>query len=174
MAGHDLIVPPGGITTSDQRDDLDAAVDAFAASAKSAATRRAYRADARDFIAWCAGQGAEPLPAKTRTVARYVTSLVGRGLSVSTIDRRVAAIAALHRAKGWDTPTAREEVRTVLAGIWRMWMVQELAEHRMVLHTLPEIIARMRAYRFNETGTDPAIEDAILRDLEALAAQEVA
>ena len=60
MPGHDLIVPQGGPATIEhRRDALDEAVDAFAASAKSAATRRAYRADARGFVAWCAGQGAE-------------------------------------------------------------------------------------------------------------------
>ena len=117
MPGHDLIVPQGGITTSHHRDDLDAAVDAFAASAKSAATRRAYRADARDFIAWCEGQGVAPVPADPRTVSRYVTHLAGLGRSTSTIDRRVAAITALHRSRNHDTPTAREEVRLVLAGI---------------------------------------------------------
>ncbi len=56
-----------------------------------------------------------------------------------------------------------------MPAVWRMWMVQEFAEHRLVLHTLPEIIERMRAYRFNEGGTDTDVEDAILRDLEALA-----
>jgi site-specific recombinase XerD len=120
MPGTALVAPAGADLVLDhQRDDLDDAVDAFAASAKSAATRRAYRSDARDFIAWCVGQGVAPVPAEPRTVCRYVTALVGRGLSVSTVDRRVAAITALHRAKGQDTPTAREEVRTVLAGIRR-------------------------------------------------------
>lgn len=117
MSGHELIVHPGDLPSVHVRDDLDAAVDAFAASAKSAATRRAYRADARDFIAWCAGQGAEPVPAEPRTVARYVTHLAGLGRSVSTIDRRVAAITVLHRSYGQDTPTTREEVRLVLQGI---------------------------------------------------------
>lgn len=118
MPDHDLIVPAGEVVTVDhRRDDLDEAVDAFSASAKSAATRRAYRSDARHYIAWCAGQGVEPVPADPRTVARYVTDLAGAGRSVSTIDRRIAAIASLHRSRGYDTPTAREEVRTVLAGI---------------------------------------------------------
>ena len=117
MPGHDLIVPQGAVTTSHQRDDLDAAVDAFAASAKSAATRRAYRSDARAFIAWCEGQGVSPVPAEPRVVCRYVTHLAGLGRSTSTIDRRIAAITALHRSRGENTPTATEDVRNVLAGI---------------------------------------------------------
>jgi hypothetical protein len=55
---------------------------------------------------------------------------------------------------------------------WRMWLVQDLAEHGMELRTLPEIIARMRAYRSDEGGSNTDIEDAILRDLDALAARE--
>lgn len=58
--------------------------------------------------------------------------------------------------------------------IWRMYMARDLAEHGMVLRTLPEIIERMRTYRFNEGGTDTDVEDAILRDLETLAAVEAA
>jgi hypothetical protein len=58
--------------------------------------------------------------------------------------------------------------------IWRMYMVKDFAEHGMELRTLPDIIARLRAYRFNEGGTDTDVEDAILRDLDALAAREAA
>ena len=56
--------------------------------------------------------------------------------------------------------------------IWRRSFVRDLADHRMVLRTVGEIAERMRAYRWNETGTDTDIEDAILRDLDALAARE--
>ena len=55
---------------------------------------------------------------------------------------------------------------------WRYRLVRTFAEHRMELRTLPEILARMRAYHWNETGTDTDIEDAILRDLDAIAARE--
>ena len=117
MSGHEIIVHPGHVLETAGRDLLDDAADAFAAASRSAATRRAYRSDARDFITWCEGQGAEPLPAAPRTVVRYLTHLAGLGRSVSTIDRRTAAIAALHRSQGRDTPTSTEEVRTVLTGI---------------------------------------------------------
>ncbi|MCJ2112964.1 hypothetical protein MKK64_17425 [Methylobacterium sp. E-025] len=38
-------------------DALDQAAAGFAAASKSAATRRAYEADWRDFLGWCAEQG---------------------------------------------------------------------------------------------------------------------
>ena len=58
--------------------------------------------------------------------------------------------------------------------VWRWRRVRELVEHAMPLRTLPEIINRMRAYRWSEGGTDTDVEDALLRDLEALAAMDAA
>ena len=55
---------------------------------------------------------------------------------------------------------------------WRLQFVRALAEHRMELRTVAEIAERMRAYRWNEGGEDTDVEDAILRDLDALASQE--
>ena len=57
--------------------------------------------------------------------------------------------------------------------LWRWWIVRDLAEHKMELRTVADIVERVRAYRQSESGTDREIEDAILRDLEALAAREV-
>ena len=56
--------------------------------------------------------------------------------------------------------------------VWRWRRVRDLVEHGMQLTTLPDIIDRMRAYRWNEGGTNTDIEDALLRDLEALATRE--
>lgn len=98
-------------------DALDQAAAGFAAASKSAATRRAYAADWRDFLGWCVGHGDATLPASGRTVGRYLSHLAGLGRSVSTIDRRAAAIAAVHRAAGHTAPTALEEVRSILTGI---------------------------------------------------------
>lgn len=98
-------------------DALDQAAAAFAGASKAEATRRAYAADARHFAGWCELQGVPALPAAPRTVARYLTFLASSGLSVSTIDRRAAAIAYAHRLAREDAPTAAEDVRAVLTGI---------------------------------------------------------
>ncbi|RYC29534.1 integrase [Lichenibacterium minor] len=98
-------------------DPLDDMAAEFAAASKSEATRRAYRSDLRNFGAWCKADGACGLPATPRTVTRYVTHLAGLGRSVSTIDRRAAAISYAHRLAGLDAPSATEEVRAVLTGI---------------------------------------------------------
>ena len=116
MSDQALIVHPGH-AVGPARDILDEAAAGFAAAAKSAATRRAYASDWRDFVGWCAGEDVAPAPAASRTLVRYFTHLAGLGRSVSTIDRRAAAIACAHRTLGLDTPTTREEVRAVLTGI---------------------------------------------------------
>lgn len=97
-------------------DVLSSAAD-FVEASRSAATRRAYRSDWRDFSTWCAASGFSPVPASAETVALYLTSLARAGLKTATIDRRAAAIAFAHRAKGHETPTSLELVRSVLKGI---------------------------------------------------------
>ena len=117
MSDHALTVWSGTLAEPPERDILDDAAAMFRAASRSEATRRAYRSDVGDFVGWCNAEGVEPLPALPRTVVRYMTHLAGLGRSVSTIDRRAAAIAALHRSRGKDSPTASEEVRSVLTGI---------------------------------------------------------
>lgn len=97
--------------------ELDEAAATLAEASRSAGTQRVYKSAWRDFTGFCAEHGLEPLPASPLTVVRYLTHLAGLGRSVSTIDLRTAAIALAHRMAGHDTPTAREEVRQVLAGI---------------------------------------------------------
>jgi len=98
-------------------DALDRAAASFASASKAWGTRVAYASDWRDFRAWCDAQAIDALPADSRTVGRYLTHLAGLGLSVSTINRRCAAIASVHRAAGHDSPTGREDVRLIMAGI---------------------------------------------------------
>ena len=98
---------------------LSTATDQFALNAMAATTQRAYRSDWRAFLAWCDDQGLVPLPASPETVARHLAACAMRGLSVSSIGRRLAAIKYAHRLKELELPTASERVRTVLAGIRR-------------------------------------------------------
>src|SRR5215216_360029 len=99
--------------------DALSAARGFALSEKAGATRLAYASDFRDFAAWCESVNASPLPASIATVAAYLASLQVRGLKVSTIDRRAAAIAYGHRLRGIEPPTSAEPVKAVLRGIRR-------------------------------------------------------
>lgn len=99
--------------------ELEAARE-FADAAMAASSRRAYRSDWRVFCAWCATRDAEPLPASPEVVAAFLAAEARTGVKVSTLSRRLAAIAFAHRLRGYrDPPTGAETVRTVLRGIKR-------------------------------------------------------
>jgi len=95
------------------------------AASKSKNTRKAYASDWKQFDAWCQFAGVPALPARSETIAAYLTSMTmskpatGRDYSTQTIARRLAAIAHFHRAAGLADPTAAEAVKVVMAGIRR-------------------------------------------------------
>jgi site-specific recombinase XerC len=90
----------------------------FARHSKAENTLRGYRADWRDFCAWCESHALCPLPAAPETVAAYIAECVGH-LKVGTIQRRLNAIAEAHKATGLDSPTSAGIVRNTLKGIRR-------------------------------------------------------
>ena len=74
--------------------DTAAAIDRFLASpGLSAATRRAYGADLRDFAAWLRQQGLRLDDVDVRALAAYTAELgrARRGLAPTTIARRLSA-----------------------------------------------------------------------------------
>jgi len=95
---------------------LDERARAYAEAARAPATLRAYAADWRIFTAWCAAHGVDALPATPHTVALFLADLEGRP---STLRRKLAAIAVMHRAAGHDSPTEHGVVRATFAGIRR-------------------------------------------------------
>lgn len=94
-------------------------VRAYIAAEKSDNTRRAYKADWSDFSTWCAAVDLEILPAEPATVARYLAQLADGGKKAATIQRRLAAIRAVHKAAGHEPPTNAEGVKAVMRGIRR-------------------------------------------------------
>ena len=89
----------------------------YASEASAARTRREYAKAFGAFQAWCGDIGREALPASVETAAAYLASLADRGLKPSSIDLHVAAIAAAHRAVGFEPPTNAEPIRKVVRGI---------------------------------------------------------
>jgi site-specific recombinase XerD len=96
----------------------EAALD-FIAASKADATTRAYASDWADFHTWCESVTLNPLPAAPATVAAYLGALATAGAKVSTVRRRCAAIADVHRRNGHDNPTSHAGVKATLAGIAR-------------------------------------------------------
>ena len=115
MSDAELIV-------TEPRSQFSQAALAYALAEKADGTRRGYRASFRDFVAWRAlreGVEATALPASSGAVASYLAALADRGLKVSTIRHRAAAIAHAHRLAGFASPTEDAAVAAVLSGIRR-------------------------------------------------------
>lgn len=87
--------------------------------AKAENTRRAYRADAAAFVAWCAGLGREAMPASPETVLLYANALADAGKKPATIRRAVTSIAVAHKAQGLESPCSHPLVIDGLRGIRR-------------------------------------------------------
>jgi site-specific recombinase XerD len=86
---------------------------AFAQHARAANTVRAYRADWDDFEGWCVARGLQALPAAEATLALYLTERAA-SRRVSTLQRRISAIAQAHRMAGHDSP-----LKGSAAVVWR-------------------------------------------------------
>lgn len=103
-----------GLTAVEQR-----RVGFYAASARAAATRRAYLGAWRGFSSWCTSTGRRPLPASPSTVAAFLSYLADTGASLATVVRHHAAIRHAHVLAGHDLPTSSAAVAEVMAGIRR-------------------------------------------------------
>jgi integrase len=87
------------------------------------------------------------LPAGPETVACYVADLA-KVATPATIDLRLAAISAAHRAAGHDSPTKEEAVRLVRRGVRR---TLGTAQRQVRPVTVPELRTMLGGL-----GTDPA------------------
>jgi site-specific recombinase XerD len=97
-------------------DDL-AAAHSYSVADKAAETQRAYRSDFAAFTAYCLAHGQPSLPATPAIVAAFVSSEARRGISASTIARRIASIRYSHKLAGHPTPTDDEKMKSVVRGI---------------------------------------------------------
>jgi site-specific recombinase XerD len=88
--------------------------------AMSKSTLKAYRSDFAHFQEWCRAQRLPSLPAKPSTVALYLADLAETH-KISTIVRRLAAIAMLHRDRDLPSPASlrHKAVGDVIRGIRR-------------------------------------------------------
>src|SRR5579862_4654287 len=86
---------------------------------RSAGTQRGYAKDMRIFSAWCSEElRADSLPCSTDTLKLFIAALIGRGIKISTIERRIAAIAYAHKSRGLPNPVA-PECREILSNARR-------------------------------------------------------
>lgn len=104
--------------------DLTDRARTYVEAASSANTRRAYAADWKHFSAWCRRANLSPLPPDPQVVGLYITACASgtatrdrKPSSVSTIERRLAAIGWNCAQRGMALDRKDRAIATVLAGI---------------------------------------------------------
>jgi len=115
--------------------------ETYADARRSTGTRRAYASDFAEFSLWCHTHGMPALPALAPAVAMFVTACADRGLAVSSIGRRLAAIAYAHRDAGFESPTRHPVVLAVWEGVRRTIGVAPAGKAALVTEQLRALVA---------------------------------
>jgi integrase len=123
-------------------------------ASQSANTLRAYRTDWIAWSAWCTAESRQALPADPLDVAVYLAAAADAlrhsddetapqqwAFSAATLERKAAAIAAVHAANGLPSPTRSDVVRLTLRGIRRTRRAQPKRKRPVLLHTLEQLLA---------------------------------
>ena len=108
--------------------EVSAATLRYIGGSAAANTVRAYRGDLNEFGDWCAAQQLAALPASPATVANYVSRLADDIAAVSTIERRLAAIAKAHGALAATDPTVLDPTRDALVRLTVQDIKRQLGE----------------------------------------------
>jgi integrase len=99
-------------------------------------TRHALECDWKHFQSWCLAAGKRPLPAAADTVRCYAAHCAAElQHRMSTIERRMWAIARMHKGAGHPSPV-NADVRAVLRGLA---VERGREQHRKEALTVPEL-----------------------------------
>lgn len=126
------------------------ALAGYLRAAQSANTLRAYRSDWVGWAAWCEAEGRVALPADPVDVAVYLAVAADTvkpdgspAFGPSTLERKAAAIAAVHAAGGLPSPTRSDVVRLTLRGVRRTRKAQPRRKRPVLLGTLEALLAEL-------------------------------
>ena len=137
----------------------------FAAQAQAENTIRAYAADLEDFRHWCKKMDREWLPAEPETIGLYLGARAEE-LSLATLERRLAAIASLHKEEGYESPASVAEgpLRTIWKGIVREKTRRQDGAPPLLVEDLKAIIGHLPRYSAEEDGPTGELTLTALRD----------
>lgn len=92
----------------------------YAAQADAKNTQRAYNADWKQFLLWCKRRNKAPLPADPDAIASYLRYCAEtQKLKISTVRRRMSAIAEAHKRNGYESPCSEWVVRNTMKRLRR-------------------------------------------------------
>ncbi|MFD0000485.1 site-specific integrase [Nocardia sp. NPDC127526] len=157
-----VLVDAAALRLVRERFDADqaGALHRYLEASQSPNTVRAYRTDWVAWSAWCAAEARQALPADPLDVAVYLAAAADArraggewAYSAATLERKAAAIAAVHAANGLASPTRADVVRLTLRGIRRTRRTRPRRKRPVLLHTLDQLLAELPA---PEWPTEPA------------------
>jgi site-specific recombinase XerD len=137
----------------------------FAGQAQAENTTRAYAADLEDFRHWCKKMDREWLPAGLETIGLYLGARADE-LSLATLERRLAAIASLHKEEGHESPASVAEgpLRKIWKGIVREKTRQQDGATPLMVEDLRSIIEHLPRYSSSDDGPTGELTLTSLRD----------
>lgn len=153
--------------------DLADRADGYAALSWAPATARAYAQDWRHYRAWCDVHGLMAAPAAPLTLTLYLTAHADR-LSVATLERRLAAVQAIHRRLGLPLDRADRRLCETWDGIRRAHgrpavgkRALTTAQLSAAVAALPDTLRGIRDRALLLLGYAGALRRSELTDLDA-------
>ena len=117
-------------------------------NSKAANTLRAYQADFKDFLAFCAKNGLSSMPTEPKILSLYLTHLSATS-KFSTLKRRIASISVIHKIKGHYLDTKHPIIMENLHGIKRVKGSHQKAKKPILINELKLIINVIDQYLSN-------------------------
>jgi integrase len=159
---------PGELADPELLDELEHSLgrlEEFASKSKAENTIRAYAADLEDFRHWCDRYGREWLPAEPETIGLYLGAKADE-LSLATLERRLAAIASVHKEEGYDSPATVAEgpLRPIWKGIVREKTRQQDGATPLLVEDLKKIVEHLPRYNGSDDGPTGRLTLTSLRD----------
>jgi len=108
-------------------------------SSKASNTLRAYKADYRDFAAFCIKHGFKSMPSEPKIISLYLTHL-SQTSKFSTLKRRLASISVIHKLSGHYIDTKHPMITENLMGIKRVKGSHQKAKKPILINDLKLII----------------------------------
>jgi site-specific recombinase XerD len=138
--------------------DLERLSRVYEDAATATNTRRVYRSQFGQFVAWCKARGGlSALPAHAEVLRLYLCALARDGKALSTIEVALAAIGMAHRMLHHEAPRS-ERLRTTLRGLRRRLGPLATQAAAIPMEMLRQIVSAPRA----DTPRPIVLRDAAL------------
>ena len=108
-------------------------------SSKALNTLRAYKADYKDFAAFCIKHGFKSMPSEPKIISLYLTHL-SQTSKFSTLKRRLASISVIHKLSGHYIDTKHPLITENLMGIKRVKGSYQKAKKPILINELKSIV----------------------------------